>query len=32
MSTTAPSEGPPIDLDSLRVMLDGDDGIVKMIL
>ena len=32
MSTTAPSEGPPIDLDALRVMLGGDDGIVKIIL
>ena len=32
MSTTAPSEGPPIDLDALRVMLGGDDGLVKMIL
>ena len=32
MSTTAPSDGPPIDLDALRVMLGGDDGIVKMIL
>ena len=32
MNTTAPSEGPPIDLDALRVMLGGDDGLVKMIL
>ena len=32
MSTTAPSEGSPIDLDALRVMLGGDDSLVKMIL
>ena len=32
MSTTAPSEVWPIDLDALRVMLGGDDGVVKMIL
>ena len=32
MSTTAPSDAPPIDLDALRVMLDGDDSLVKMIL
>lgn len=32
MSTTAPSEGPPIDLNALRAMLGGDDGLVKMIL
>ena len=32
MSTTAPSEGTPINLDALRVMLGGDDGLVKMIL
>ena len=32
MSTTAPSEGSPIDLDALRVMLGGDDSLVTMIL
>ena len=32
MSTTAPSEGSPIDLDALRVMLGGDESLVKMIL
>ena len=32
MSTTVPSEDPPIDLNALRVMLGGDDGLVKMIL
>lgn len=32
MSTTAPSEGLPIDLNALRIMLGGDDGLVKMIL
>ena len=32
MSTMAPNEGSPIDLDALRVMLGGDDGLVKMIL
>ena len=32
MSTTVPSEGSPIDLDALRVMLGGDDGLVRMIL
>lgn len=32
MSTTAPSENPPIDLDALRSMLGGDDDLVKMIL
>ena len=32
MSTMEPSEGSPIDLDALRVMLGSDDGLVKMIL
>ena len=31
MSTTAPSEGPPIDLDALRVTLGGDESLVKII-
>lgn len=32
MSTTVPSESAPIDLDALRVMLGGDDSLVRMIL
>ena len=32
MSTTVPSEVSPIDLDALRVMLGGDDGLVRVIL
>ena len=32
MSTMAPNEDSPIDLDALRVMFGGDDGLVKMIL
>ena len=32
MSTMVPSELPPIDLDALRVMLGGDESLVRMIL
>ena len=32
MSTTAPSEAPPIDLGALRVMLGGDSVLVKLVL
>ena len=32
MSTMVPSELPPIELDALRVMLGGDESLVRMIL